>query len=122
MQHVWLAHPYRLARLANSEPEDMIVTTEEEYWSNRTYVETKAALAAADPQIASLHVDLATRCLRKALAAAASNRPLLLNTASPAVASADELRSPQWGDEKLKSFRNATYARQSAQRVFLATV
>lgn len=45
----------------------MLVTPNEKYWNNRTVAETKAALQSDDPYIASLHVDLATRCLRKAL-------------------------------------------------------
>ena len=43
------------------------MTPDEEYWNNRTVAETKAALQSEDPRIASLHVDLATKCLRKAL-------------------------------------------------------
>jgi hypothetical protein len=44
------------------------MASDEQYWSERTLAETKAALNCDDPRIAALHVDLATRCLRKALA------------------------------------------------------
>ena len=44
------------------------MTSDEEYWNQRTFAEMKAALSCDDPRIASLHVDFATRYLRKALA------------------------------------------------------
>jgi hypothetical protein len=36
------------------------------YWHRRAIAETQAALASADAHIAAIHVELATRCLRKA--------------------------------------------------------
>ena len=45
----------------------MAVSPSEEYWNQRALAETKAALGCDDPHIASLHVDLATRCVRKVL-------------------------------------------------------
>ena len=39
----------------------------EEYWHRRALQETKAALGSDDPQVAALHVDLATRCVRQVL-------------------------------------------------------
>jgi len=45
------------------------MTAEERYWNGRTLAETKAALASFDAHVAAVHVELATRCLRKALAA-----------------------------------------------------
>lgn len=41
------------------------VTEVEEYWNGRAVAETRAALTCDDPRIAALHVDLATRCVRK---------------------------------------------------------
>jgi hypothetical protein len=46
----------------------MPLSTSEQYWNRRALVETKAALRCDDPHIAALHVDLATRCVRQALA------------------------------------------------------
>lgn len=43
------------------------MTPAEQYWNRRALAETKAALRCDDPHVASLHVDLATRCVRKAL-------------------------------------------------------
>lgn len=40
----------------------------EEYWNRRAVAETRAALGCNDPHIAALHVDIATRCVRQALA------------------------------------------------------
>jgi hypothetical protein len=45
----------------------MPVSPGEEYWSRRAVAETRVALGCNDPHIASLHVDLATRCVRQAL-------------------------------------------------------
>ena len=40
----------------------------EQYWNRRAVAETRAALTCNDPHIAALHVDIATRCVRQALA------------------------------------------------------
>lgn len=40
----------------------------EQYWNRRALVETRAALQSDDPHVAALHVDLATKCVRNALA------------------------------------------------------
>lgn len=45
-----------------------MVTPGEEYWNRRAVAETRAALTCNDPHIAALHVDIATRCVRQALA------------------------------------------------------
>ena len=45
----------------------MTAPTNEQYWSKRARAETMAALACDYPHLASLHVDLATRCVRKAI-------------------------------------------------------
>ena len=45
----------------------MTLSSSEKYWHSRALAETKAALDSDDPHIASLHVDLATRCVRKVL-------------------------------------------------------
>ena len=43
------------------------LSSSEKYWHSRALAETKSALGSDDPHIASLHVDLATRCVRKVL-------------------------------------------------------
>ena len=40
----------------------------EHYWHDRALRETTAALRSDDPHVAALHVELATRCVRNALA------------------------------------------------------
>lgn len=46
----------------------MAPSTSEDYWNRRALAETKAALSCDDAHIAALHVDIATRCVRQALA------------------------------------------------------
>lgn len=43
------------------------MTPSEQYWNRRALDETKAALNCDDPHVASLHVDLATKCVRQIL-------------------------------------------------------
>ena len=43
------------------------MTPSEQYWNRRALDETKAALNCNDPHVASLHVDLATKCVRQIL-------------------------------------------------------
>lgn len=45
----------------------MALSTTEDYWNRRALAETKAALRCDDARVASLHVDLATRCVRQSL-------------------------------------------------------
>lgn len=40
----------------------------EHYWHRRALGETTAALRSDDPHVAALHVELATKCVRNALA------------------------------------------------------
>lgn len=40
----------------------------EHYWHRRALGETTAALRSDDPHVAALHVELATHCVRNALA------------------------------------------------------
>jgi len=44
------------------------VSPDESYWNERALRETRAALRSDDPRVAALHVDLATRCVRNAIA------------------------------------------------------
>ncbi|MGI8704279.1 MAG: hypothetical protein ACR2JJ_00500 [Sphingomicrobium sp.] len=45
----------------------MALSTTEDYWNRRALAETKAALGCDDAHVASIHVDLATRCVRQCL-------------------------------------------------------
>lgn len=45
----------------------MALSPTEDYWNRRALAETKAALRCDDARVASLHVDLATRCVRQSL-------------------------------------------------------
>lgn len=44
------------------------MSPDESYWNKRALTETRAALRSDDPKVAALHVDLATRCVRNAIA------------------------------------------------------
>lgn len=58
------------------------MSPDENYWNRRALIETRAALRCDDPHIAALHVDLATRCVRNALAE--RERPEQTDLSAPA--------------------------------------